>query len=142
MTYAAPITLLLVDDQPAMLWGLEKLINGERPRMTVAGTASDRDSALDMAAKLQPDVILLDLDLAGVLSLDFLPELLTCSAARVLVFTGLLDPALHDRALREGASGVVLKGDPAEILLDAIAGIHQTRLPQGHPDTAGCAPKQ
>ena len=47
MTDTAPIAVLLVDDQPAMLWGLENLIDGEWPRMTVAGKASDRDGALD-----------------------------------------------------------------------------------------------
>ena len=123
MTDTAPIAVLLVDDQPAMLWGLENLIDGEWPRMTVAGKASDRDGALDLATRLQPDVILLDLDLGGTLSLDFLPELRTCSPARILIFTCLRDQALHKQALQGGACGVVLKDQPAEALLEAIAGL-------------------
>jgi len=121
MTDTAPISVLLVDDQPAILWGLEKLIEGERPRMTVAGQACDRDTALRLAAAVQPHVILLDLDLAGERSLDFLPELLTLSHARVLILTCLRDRTLHERALQDGASGVVLKDEPAKALLDAIA---------------------
>jgi len=120
MTDIAPISVLLVDDQPAMLWGLEALIGGERPRMTVAGKAYDRNTALRLAAAVQPHVIVLDLDLAGDLSLDFLPELLSLSPARVLILTCLRDRALHERALQGGASGVVLKDEPAEVLLDAI----------------------
>ena len=124
----ATITVLLVDDQPAVLWGLETLIAGEWPRMTVAGKACDRDAALRLAATMQPDVIVLDLDLAGELSVDFLPELLTLSPARVLILTCLRDRTLHERALRGGASSVVLKDEPANVLLEAIA-----RLSNGAP---------
>lgn len=121
MTDIAPIAVLLVDDQPAILWGLEKLIGGEWPRMTVAGKACDRFVALRLATTVQPDVILLDLDLAGDLSLDFLPQLLDRSPARVIIFTCLRDRALHERALQRGACGVVLKDEPARVLLEAIA---------------------
>ncbi len=124
---ATPIRILLVDDQPALLWGLELLINGESPRMVAVGKASCGFTALRLATETQPDVILLDLDLAGELSLDFLPELLNLSPARVLIFTGVHDGALHERALREGACGVVRKEESAEILLQAIARAHQGR---------------
>ena len=120
MTDIAPISVLLVDDQPAVLWGLERLIGGEWPSMTVAGKALDRDAALRLAAEVQPDVILLDLDLAGELSLDFLPDLRSLSPARVLIFTGIADRALHERALRDGACGVLRKDESAEALLQAI----------------------
>ena len=126
MTEIAPIAVLLVDDQPAVLWGLEKLIGGEWPRMRVVGTACNRDAALRLAATVQPDVILLDLDLAGELSLDFLPELLSLSSARVLILTCLRDRDLHQRALQGGASGVVLKDEPAKVLLDAIASVSKS----------------
>jgi len=134
MTDIAPIAVLLVDDQPATLWGLETLIGGEWPRMTVAGKARNREAALRLAATVQPDVILLDLDLAGDLSLEFLPELLGRSPARVLIFTCLRDRALHERALRDGASGVVLKDEPAKVLLEAIARVSNaaSRQPATH----------
>ena len=125
---ATPIRILLVDDQPALLWGLELLINGESPRMAVVGKASCRSTALRLATETQPDVILLDLDLAGELSLDFLPELLRLSPARVVIFTGVHDGALHDRALRDGACAVVRKEESAEILLQAIARAHQSHV--------------
>lgn len=134
MIDVAPITVLLVDDQPAILWGLEKLIGGEWPRMTVAGKARDRDAALSLASRAQPDVILLDLDLAGELSLNFLPELLGRSPARVLIYTCLRDRALHGRALRDGASGVVLKDEPVEVLLEAIARVSNGASKQAAAD--------
>jgi two-component system nitrate/nitrite response regulator NarL len=87
----------------------------------VAGKACDRDTALSLATTVQPHVIVLDLDLAGDLSLEFLPELLGRSPARVLILTCLRHRALHERALQGGASGVVLKDEPARVLLEAIA---------------------
>ena len=95
--------------------------------MAVLGKATGRDAALRIAAQAQPDVILLDLDLAGELSLDFLPELLCLSPARVLIFTGMQDHALHERALRDGACGVVRKEETAEALLQAIVRAHRGR---------------
>ena len=71
-----PIRVLLVDDHQTMLWGLDKLIEGERPRMEVAGTARNCEEALAKARQLIPDVILLDLDLGGKSALDILPALL------------------------------------------------------------------
>lgn len=95
--------------------------------MAVVGKAMERATALKLAAQTQPDVVLLDLDLAGELSLDFLPELLRLSSARVLVFTGINDPGLHARALQDGACGVVRKEENADVLLRAITRAHQSR---------------
>ena len=105
MANISPISVLLVDDQPAVLWGLQELIGGESPRMMVAGKASDRGAALRLAAALQPDVIVLDLDLAGDSTLEFLPELLGQSPARVQIFTCQRDRVLHERALEGGGLG-------------------------------------
>ena len=116
--------------------------------MAVVGKATDRAAALQIAAQAQPDVILLDLDLAGELSLDFLPELLCLSPARVLIFTGARDQALHERALREGACGVVRKEETAEALLQAIVRAHQGRSdPRAgestrHPGESGAAQRR
>lgn len=95
--------------------------------MQVVGKASARAEVLRLTSQTQPDVILLDLDLSGELSLDFLPELLLLSQARVLVFTGVYDGSLHERALRDGACGIVRKEESAEDLLKAIHRAHRNR---------------
>jgi DNA-binding NarL/FixJ family response regulator len=131
------VRVLLVDDQPAMLRGLQLLIDGEIPHMRVVGTGIDRREALLHTLALQPDVVVLDLDLAGDQALDFLPELLTLSPARVLVFTGSRDADLHARALREGATAVVSKEETADVLLKAIhwtAGVAGRARPLFHAD--------
>jgi DNA-binding NarL/FixJ family response regulator len=119
-----PIRILLVDDHKSMLWGLERLIEGEKPRMQVIGKASNRMEVFGFLTTEKPDVILLDLDLNGESSLDFLEELLRKSLARVLVLTAAQDPAVHQRAILNGASGVVLKSEDADVILRAIQYVH------------------
>ena len=60
-----PISVMLVDDHRSVLWGLERLIEGEKPRMQVVCTATSQADALATIAQTAPDVILLDLDLGG-----------------------------------------------------------------------------
>src|SRR2546430_867838 len=81
----------------------------------VIGEAGTPSEALAVAAREQPDVILLDLNLDGTSGLDLLPELLaTADAARVLILTGVSDPDLHRQAVSLGALGLVLKGKNIE----------------------------
>ena len=123
-----PIRVLLVDDHKTMLWGLERLIESENPRMQVIGKATNKAEIFAILKLSKPDVILLDLDLNGENSLDFLEELLQESQARVLVFTGSQDPVVHQRAIINGASGVVLKNENADVILRAIKYVHAGEL--------------
>jgi len=123
-----PIRVLLVDDHRIALWGLEKLIESEKPRMEVAGSATNCTEALDLAGKVSPDVIVLDLELGGENGLDAIPGLIAKSKARVLVLTGSRDPSLHDQVVLAGAGGIVQKEEPAETILKAIEKIHAGQL--------------
>ena len=115
-----PITILLVDDHRTVLWGLQQLIDSHPEKMHVVGTATEPQQALVLARSLQPDVILLDVDLGQWNSLDFLPEFARCSPARILMVTGVRDQMALDEAIKSGARGVVRKEEPAENLLQAI----------------------
>jgi DNA-binding NarL/FixJ family response regulator len=123
-----PIRVLLVDDHQTMLWGLQQLIDAERPRMAVAGTARTCPEALDSAARLAPDVILLDLDLGGVCMTGFLPELLANGLSRVLVLTAGHNTDTLDLAVRRGARGILHKEVPAGQVVKAIEKIHRGEL--------------
>lgn len=122
------IDVFLVDDHKCVLWGLDKLVSSEQPHMRVAGKACSRAEAIDGVRQAAPDVVLLDLDLGGVSSLDFLPELLKTSPAHVLILTGTRDRALLERAVGLGASGIVLKDEPADVLIQAIERVHRGEL--------------
>jgi DNA-binding NarL/FixJ family response regulator len=88
--------------------------------MKVIGTASDMLEALVIAERENPDVILLDIDLHGVSSLESMPALLKVTKSSVLILTGLRDMKIRDRAMLSGARGVVQKEESAEVILKAI----------------------
>lgn len=121
---AKPIRVMLVDDHRSLLWGLEKLIEGEKPRMEVVGTASNCAAAVELAARTNPDVVLLDLDLSGKDSTEIIPELLKNRHTRVLVLTAARDAQIRDNAIICGARGLVHKGEPAETILKAIEKVY------------------
>lgn len=123
-----PIRVLLADDHRTMLWGLTALIQSARPRMEVVAVAASCEEALRCNATLQPDLILLDLDMNGECGLDILPGLLACGSPRVLILTASRDQALIDSAVRHGARGVVHKDAPADQVLKAIDRVHRGEL--------------
>jgi DNA-binding NarL/FixJ family response regulator len=120
-----PIKIILIDDHRSVLWGLEKLIDSEKPRMEVVGTATNSTEAMKLLETISPDVILIDLDLNGESGINIIPNLLTRCSANILVLTGTRDLSLHDSAMLAGARGVVEKGDTAETILKAITMVHQ-----------------
>jgi len=123
MPSTGDIRVLLIDCQLLFLTGLSALMADE-PGLVVIGQATNRVEALD-AARLMPDVILLEPMLGAESVLDFLPDLLRIATeARILVLTTELDFDLHLRAVRLGAVGVVPKTEPAITLFKAIRKVH------------------
>ena len=123
-----PIRVMLVDDHRTVLWGLAKLIDGEKPRMEVVGTATNCTEAIDLADRTDPDVIVLDIDLGKQSGIDAIPAFAARAGTKVLVLTGVRDASLHDQAVLAGARGIVHKEDPAETILKAIEKIHEGEL--------------
>jgi len=125
---ASPIRVLLVDDHRTVLWGLEKLIEGEQPGMVVVGKATSGAEAIEIVAQVRPDVIVLDIELGERSGIDAIPELLARSKAKVLLLTEQRNSPLHDRAVLAGARGIVYKEDPAETILKAIDKVHKGEI--------------
>jgi DNA-binding NarL/FixJ family response regulator len=124
----ASIRIFLIDDHPTILWGLERLIESEAPRMVVVGKATAVDSAMSLIEQAQPDVILLDLDLGKDNGLAAIPHLAQRSPAKILVLTGVRDPSAHETAIRAGALGVVGKEIAPTELLRSIERVHRGEL--------------
>ena len=124
----AAIRVMLVDDHRSVLWGLEKLINSESPRMEVVAKATSAADAMRSARETEPDVVVLDLDLAGESGCDLIAPLINGSGRRVLILTGVRDSKLRDDSILCGACGVVHKEEPAETLLKAIEKVYQGEL--------------
>lgn len=131
-----PIRILIIDDHKLMRQGLCMLIEN-RSDLAVVGEAANRKESLAVAEREQPDIILLDLDLGGSNSLEFLRELRkSAQKARVIILTGVRDPSLHKRALLMGAMGLVMKDQAAEVLLKAIERVHAGEAWVDHAMTA------
>lgn len=119
-TSVQTIRLLLIDDQMIVREGLRLLLENQTG-LAVAGEASNCPDAVALAAREQPDIILLDLDLGDVHGLDCLPELLAVSPnSKVLVLTGVYDLEIFHQAVSRGAVGIVRKMEAAEVLVKAI----------------------
>ena len=125
---AAPISVMLVDDHRSVLWGLEKLIDGEQPRMRVVNTAMCSSDAVSGAQKHRPDVILLDLDLGGEDGMSLISKLRASGHGKVVILTGMKNAEMREQAVMEGAAGVVLKSEPAQVILNAIERVHGGEL--------------
>jgi two-component system nitrate/nitrite response regulator NarL len=114
------IRVIIIDDHQVVREGLRLLIHSQ-PGLKVVGDAGNCKDALAVAAREQPEVILLDLDLGTESGTEIIPKLLaTAKTARVLALTGLRDPELHRQAILHGAVGVVQKEKASAVLLKAI----------------------
>src|SRR5450830_1103275 len=123
--FIAPIGVLVVDDQLAVREGLARLIACAPMALRYVSTAATGAEALSAAARLHPDVVVLDVDLAGEDGLALIPQL--SLTAGVLVLTCHGDAATRARATRLGALAFIEKHQPAADLLGSIAVI--CRLP-------------
>lgn len=119
-----PIHILIVDDHPIVRAGLIAVLETQ-PDFAIVGDAANGAEAVTQAAALQPDVILLDLELP---SLDGVAALRAIRAdnpaARVIIFTAFDTDERILGAVRAGAQGYLLKGAPREELFQAIRAVH------------------
>ena len=132
LTSAAPhpapaIRVLIVDDHPTLLWGLERLIASQSPRMEVVATATALDDALAQAQRHVPSLVLLDLDLDGRSGLSIVPQLVRLGA-RVLILTGERNQEVLDKAVHLGVHGVLRKDTSAELLLKAVERVSEGEI--------------
>lgn len=119
-TFACPIQLLVVDDHSLFRRGLMALLSQDA-RFEVRGEAGDVGEALRCLARQQPDVILLDNHLPGVLGVDAIPALREAAPdSRVLMLTMSENEADLVAALKAGADGYLLKTVEAHHLCEAI----------------------
>ncbi|MEU9270752.1 response regulator transcription factor [Streptomyces sp. NPDC048251] len=111
---------MVVDDQAVVRAGFAAIVDAE-PDLTVVGEAGDGASAVELAGREAPDVVLMDIRMPGMDGLTA-TRLITApqSGPRVLVLTTFdLDAYVYE-ALRAGASGFLLKDAQPEELLTAL----------------------
>ncbi len=122
------INVVLIDDHRSVIWGLEKLIDSQKPKMQVVGKFTSFAEASIHLEKLHIDIILLDLDLGSEQGIEIIPKLVHLKNSKIIVLTGSRDASLHDKAVIAGAKGVLEKENPAETILTAIERVHEGHL--------------
>jgi two-component system, NarL family, response regulator DesR len=118
------IRVLVAEDQGMVLGALAALLELE-PDIEVVGRARDGAEALDLAAKVRPDVVLTDIEMPRVTGLELAAELKRRgSPARIVILTTFARSGYLRRALDAGAAGYLLKDAPAERLAEAVRRVH------------------
>jgi DNA-binding NarL/FixJ family response regulator len=114
------IQILITDDQSLIRKGLRALLETDE-EFVVVGEAANGQEAIDCCATLQPDVVLMDIQMPIVDGVSSTKEI--CQrfpAIRVLVLTTFPDQEYVNQALQAGACGYLLKNTPYEELSQAI----------------------
>ena len=123
----APIRVLAADDQRVVREGLA-LVLGLLPGVEVVATAADGDEAIELAHRLGPDVVLMDLNMPrrdGVSAIQALRE--QCPQIKVIVLTTYADDRSVLDALRAGARGYLTKDAGGEQIEQALRDVLDDR---------------
>jgi DNA-binding NarL/FixJ family response regulator len=113
------LRVLLVDDQDLVRAGF-RVILGMEDDIEVVGEAGDGLIAVDLAGQLQPDVVLMDVQMPGVDGLEATRRILGSMDTKVVILTTFDREDYLFEALRAGASGFLLKNASPEDLVEAV----------------------
>ncbi len=121
------IRALVADDHPVVRAGLVALLDAA-PDIDVIGTASSGEAAVELAADLHPDVVLMDLRMTGIDGDEATAQIVAAAAAsgtvtRVIILTTYENDDAILRAISAGAGGYLLKAAPEEELLAGIRAV-------------------
>ena len=128
-TASAPKRVFIVDDHPFLRMGMSEAL-AEDAALCVCGAAATGEEALSAIEKLQPDIVVTDLNLPGKSGLELIKDLASLRPGLPVIVLSMHDEDIFaERCLRAGARGYVMKSEGAEKLADAIrhvlaGGIH------------------
>lgn len=112
--------ILLVDDHAIVREGFAEIINAHA-ELEVCGEAGTAPEAVEAVARLNPDLVVVDLTLQGGSGLDLIKNLKAVHPLLPMVVLSMHDETLYaERALRAGALGYVMKREDSSVVLEAI----------------------
>jgi DNA-binding NarL/FixJ family response regulator len=113
------LTVIVVDDHPVVREGLRAILDAEAD-LDVVGEAGSGAEAVELAARLRPDVVLMDLRMPGMDGVEATGRIAAAGDARVLVVTTYDTDSDILRAVEAGATGYLLKDTPRRELAEAV----------------------
>ena len=122
-----PVRILIADDHELFAEGLAELL-ATHPELEVVGRAADGAEAVALAAALNPDLVLMDVEMPRLDGISATREIIAAGGARVLMVSASTEPEVVARAERAGAVGYLFKGCA---LGDMIAAIREAVSPSG-----------
>jgi DNA-binding NarL/FixJ family response regulator len=126
---ARPLRVLIADDHRLFAEALEAILATDE-RIEVVGQAGDGSEAVELARRLGPDVVLMDVSMPVLDGFEATREIRAASGdTHVLMLTGSNSRADVDRSREAGASGYVTKDRIASELVAAIVEVTHRRLP-------------
>jgi DNA-binding NarL/FixJ family response regulator len=112
--------IFIVDDHPIVRHGMKVLIDQE-PDLATCGEAEDGRKALADIRSIRPDLLIIDISLAGMDGLELVKHVHSFEPTIPVLIVSMHDETLYaERALRAGARGYVMKQEPTERILLAI----------------------
>ncbi len=118
-----PLTVLVADDHQFFRDGLRALVSAQDD-MECIGEAASGEEVVHLSAELQPDVVLMDVQMPGMSGIEATRQIVSSSPQiRVLVVTMFEDDHLVFAAMRAGARGYLLKGATLEDMVRAIRAV-------------------
>lgn len=119
------IRILLADHQELVRSGIQRLLN-DVPELAVIGEASSGEEAVQLARTLQPDVVLVDVQIPGIGGLEATRRITQCSPdTRIIVVTVRVDDPFPAQLLDAGASGYLTKHCSIDEIAEAICAVHR-----------------
>ncbi|HEV8180528.1 MAG TPA: response regulator transcription factor [Gaiellaceae bacterium] len=124
-----PLRVLIADDHRLFAEALEAILGADE-RIEVVGQASDGAEAVELAQRLGPDLVLMDVNMPVLDGFEATREIRAAGeAVHVLMLTGSNSRADVDRSREVGASGYITKDRIASELVGAIVDVTRRRLP-------------
>jgi len=115
--------ILLADDHAVVRKGLKTILETDLPGAAVS-EAVDGIQAVDLASRLNPDLVILDIGMPGINGLDAIPQILQKNpAARILILSVYKDQDFVEQAFQAGALGYLLKECAVEELVGAVKAV-------------------
>jgi len=122
------IAILLAEDHEIVRAGLKSLLAGE-PGIEVLGEASTGREAVEMATRLRPSIVVMDIAMPMLNGLEATRQILhAVPNAKVLILSAHNDDAYVDRAMAVGAAGYLTKQSAPRVLLEAIREIQKGKI--------------